>query len=163
MGRGIRAQKMINIFVPIPVPNRINRQKKARWFSEVPKYIPILEEVQYPTHKKKYQLNLVLHFPYYQNVDIDNALKGIIDSLKGRLMWDDRQIKELHVKVVENSSQNGVDISLKELVYEKKLIPSFYNFETYFIVEKTLRTRKSEIDLLEGGLNKKPSFTTLHI
>lgn len=59
------------------------------------------------------------HFTSKQVADVDNMLKKTIDLLKGAVILDDRQIKEVWSKVYENSNESGIKIRLYPLEPEK--------------------------------------------
>lgn len=85
------------------------------WRASAILYIPITIYATKEYKQKKYRVDIVLHFKNNQEIDVDNCLKTVLDMLTGHFMWDDRQIKELSVKIVENSPNMGVDITQTEI------------------------------------------------
>lgn len=47
--------------------------------------------------------------------DVDNLLKGAFDVIKGSLIRDDRQIKEVHARVIDNAINPGFYVTLHPL------------------------------------------------
>lgn len=47
--------------------------------------------------------------------DIDNLCKPVLDVIKGSLIRDDSQIKELHAYAKENSPYTGFEITLEPI------------------------------------------------
>lgn len=58
------------------------------------------------------KVSLHVFFPNPKMSDLDNALKGTLDSLTGVLWKDDRQIQELHVFKHEDKSNPRVELDV---------------------------------------------------
>lgn len=105
----------LKTFVPCNPPNKGNKLSRAHWRGQAALYIPITIYATNEYASKKYFVDIILYFPHKQNVDIDNCMKTVLDSLIGRFMVDDRQIKKLCVEVVEGGEKIGVEIHQQEM------------------------------------------------
>lgn len=53
--------------------------------------------------------------PYKRIIDLDNALKCVLDSLQGIAYHDDKQVKDIHVKYGEPIIHGGVTVSAEQM------------------------------------------------
>ena len=108
----------IHIFIPITAKSHSSIGVRNRFAQKVrSEYLPRRPLLALPAIP--YVAILEYHFKHDAVGDIDNLTKTVLDVIKGSLIRDDRQIKELHAYIVEDSSTPGFDIKLYPL-YEKQ-------------------------------------------
>ena len=72
--------------------------------------------VPYIMSDKRLKLDVVFHYPTKRKYDIDNFLKGLLDSLvKNGLCLDDEQFDELHIRRGEVVKGGLIKIKVSEL------------------------------------------------
>lgn len=102
----------VKLFVPVkPLPAQA--QKVTLFKNEV--------KLNYLTKKpfqslltEALQAELEFHFFKETSGDLDNLVKPVLDLLKGSIIYDDKQIKELSARFVCPSPREGFSITLHE-------------------------------------------------
>lgn len=98
----------IKLWVPIKaVPGQ--SPQRNRFNAEVRTFLPLKPLASLVVEDVKCEI--VFHFPRSETGDIDNLTKSVLDSLKGSVIYDDKQVKELHAKYAANS-RTGFDVIL---------------------------------------------------
>ena len=97
-------------FVPCGGSKPKNRQK---FIKEVQAFLVENEFTKF--YIKSPNIKMMIQFHYKsaeQTKDIDNSLKGLLDGMKGYLFFDDRQIKDIHARIVAPSNKIGIEVRI---------------------------------------------------
>jgi len=108
-------EELPEISFTIPLKAANGKGKRAEKFRlDAKEYIPEWMP-EYSNHSKRYSLKVIFYYLGECNGDMDNRLLCIFDALKGKVIYDDFQIKELNCKMVEDSERTAIFISVKEI------------------------------------------------
>lgn len=109
---------LIRKFVPFVPKTRVKKAKRK--FKVACRTGPLPVRDNLPTGNMVAVLSF--HLPpriqgeaFMQSADIDNLLKQSLDVVKGSLIRDDVQIKELHARIVESSDKVGFYVTLQPI------------------------------------------------
>lgn len=99
--------------ITIPSLGRSGQKRKTYKSSkkEYKDFIPFVDRWVYDKNLH-FRVEIDIKYPFKQCSDIDNALKPILDSLKGKVIYDDRQIKHLKVNVSEETRESSIEIKI---------------------------------------------------
>lgn len=96
----------VKMFVPIKVvPGQA--AGRGKFNQDVLSYLPKRPLSFLITESIKCEI--IFHFPKSEIGDIDNLTKTVLDALKGSVIYDDKQVKELHAKYLPNT-KTGFDV-----------------------------------------------------
>lgn len=105
----------IEIFIPLRVMSGYSN-KRLNYIKKVREFIPNIkkESTKRQRNLPKYhcQIDFYIEGKHGGNssCDLDNMLKAILDSMTGRIFWDDSQIISLKAKIHENSEKIGTKV-----------------------------------------------------
>jgi len=104
------------IFIPIRPPSGGKSQARQAFIKESRPYIPNIYNYElFPFTERKYSIYICFMYINDQIIDIDNSIKTILDSLKGRIIRDDRDVKRLIVEVKEHHFEQGIIVQIEEM------------------------------------------------
>lgn len=64
----------------------------------------------------KLRLTVVFHLPNKRNIDIDNLLKSLLDSLEGIVFENDKEIYELNVSKILNTRESKTFVKVETII-----------------------------------------------
>lgn len=103
---------MIKRFVPL-VPFTHSKTAKKGFRKEALQYLP--KQSPSKLSERDYVCVVDYHMRHdsRKNLpDLDNLLKQTLDVVKGSLIKDDRQVKEIHAKLTHDTQKHGFYITL---------------------------------------------------
>ena len=103
-------------FLPGEPPSAYNTKKAKKRFDYVlamDKFVPKRKT----KHSDSYSLSVIFHTKFREpKRDLDNMLKCVMDALwRGGAIYDDWNVKEIHISVKFPSRKVGTEIRLYEL------------------------------------------------
>lgn len=90
-----------SIFIPIAVASGNTRKRKKLCIQNIREYFAL--QTLGKLYVRGDKLKAIINFYYAPGsnpIDIDNLLKVVFDSLKGKLFADDRDIREVHARLI---------------------------------------------------------------
>ena len=63
----------------------------------------------------KLKLTVVFHLPNKRNIDIDNLLKSLLDSLEGVVFENDREIYEINASKILNTKESKTFVKVETM------------------------------------------------
>ncbi len=105
-------------FIPIAPSGGQGSQKRQRYIQKYRMFLP-LEDC--PPSNTEIMIYVEFHYKTDNIKDIDNSQKSLFDALKTKIFHDDRQIVEVHAKIIKWSERAGINLKVFEKIKEEIL------------------------------------------
>lgn len=103
-------------FVPVVARNGFDKGRRNSILkNRIRQYFPKIDYSPDEKENKKFYVSLKVHC-YKQYIDLDNAFKLVLDTLKNHTIPDDRSVIKIQGEIIENEhAQIGLEITIEEI------------------------------------------------